>query len=684
MVRPVARLSAEMRRLIQGSEDSDASLARQLGCSRMTVCRWRTRLDSEDRSHAPQRPRQSLSDGQRRVVLLLRSWLQLSIDDLTVMCQSLMYQPVSKATLERFLTSVNVPTLKTRGAIRRLQANQSNALSITAVPVLGSSGHPSFWVLLAVNSGSLWLYGSAAAKLTVPAVLEFVREVSAASPFKVDGVWFQLPTESALCSVGEIRPRQPAPTRAAQDWVSRMRFGGADFAAFPLENGGVSMADAAKSLGQGTHRHNLQSQLTALDGQTPMDALQKANRVGRGVDVKSAASLETGASGLTKLRQQNRIHWPFQTGLLDDVNAYLSGDLLQCALVETARVGADGDLQEATRWLRAVYRGQGRELPADALSDGRGEVLSKSNTVSAGVLRLLAELLCRLAVDVNARVRVRKSVEEQLGPLIARRKADAIESSKLGRDGMVQLAAPYAAVARRKDGALGDLDAIQHGQRRSKAERERFIRNLPVSARRSVPEDRYWYWGFCSSQMQRGMLELAAQILCVVRVAQDVKLMSRTLRGPSGVWHTLSPARVMWSVLNAGRGICLSPVARNKRRKGAGASCLEMPDFRSRESQWSLVKPWIPEAEISLREQVVQDLVSFGVASSVAETVCQMPAAVALDLVSAQWLCLSEQVRPDACPFDPPTAQAKSPVRGTIYTATKELDPPRPRLRKSA
>ncbi|WP_431223631.1 hypothetical protein ACQ86O_27085 [Serratia sp. L9] len=102
-----ATTTPRVRRYIQQSDKSDRLLAQELGISVATVRRWRQRQDVTDRHTVPKTIRKTLTDEQSKLINWLRQKLQLPLDELLVMVNQGLQQPISRAGLDRYLRGVS-------------------------------------------------------------------------------------------------------------------------------------------------------------------------------------------------------------------------------------------------------------------------------------------------------------------------------------------------------------------------------------------------------------------------------------------------------------------------------------------------------------------------------------------------------------------------------------------------
>ena len=98
-----ATTTPRTRAYIQQSGLAAAALAAELGVSETTVRRWRRRSTTEDRSHQPHRLNTSLSPVEERVVVELRTTLDLSLDDIVEVMRRCLNPALSRSAIHRCL-----------------------------------------------------------------------------------------------------------------------------------------------------------------------------------------------------------------------------------------------------------------------------------------------------------------------------------------------------------------------------------------------------------------------------------------------------------------------------------------------------------------------------------------------------------------------------------------------------
>lgn len=126
-----ATTTPRVRRYIQQSDKSDRVLAQELGISVATVRRWRQRQDVADRHTVPKTTRKLLTDEQSLLINWLRQKLQLPLDELLVVVNQGMQQPISRAGLDRYLRGVGQRGEEQSRVLRGKKAVKAGELPIT-------------------------------------------------------------------------------------------------------------------------------------------------------------------------------------------------------------------------------------------------------------------------------------------------------------------------------------------------------------------------------------------------------------------------------------------------------------------------------------------------------------------------------------------------------------------------
>lgn len=98
-----ARTTPRTRALIQGSDLPVRVLASQFGVSEVTIRRWRTRADVQDRSHRPHRLKISLSPFEEQLAGELRCLVRLSVEEVAEVLKRCLRPTISRSAVYRSL-----------------------------------------------------------------------------------------------------------------------------------------------------------------------------------------------------------------------------------------------------------------------------------------------------------------------------------------------------------------------------------------------------------------------------------------------------------------------------------------------------------------------------------------------------------------------------------------------------
>ena len=100
---PNAKTSREIRNYIQRSDKTISQLSSELGVSRNTVRKWKSRNNTEDRSHLAINLKTTLDEFEECFLMFLRLFNNLSIDDMLIIAQKFLQSPVSRSALGRMV-----------------------------------------------------------------------------------------------------------------------------------------------------------------------------------------------------------------------------------------------------------------------------------------------------------------------------------------------------------------------------------------------------------------------------------------------------------------------------------------------------------------------------------------------------------------------------------------------------
>lgn len=189
-----ATTTPKVRGAIQQSPLSDRKLAAELGVSVSTVRRWRQRTTVADLPHTPHRLRTTLSPAQERLVVELRQFLELPLDDLLVVTREFIHPEVSRSGLARCLSRHGLEDLRTlkaqRTAVQTRPAKSFKAyepgyvhVDVKYLPKLNDA--PRQYLFVAIDRASRWVYVAVKPNQCAHTAKAFFKAVIQAAPFKL-------------------------------------------------------------------------------------------------------------------------------------------------------------------------------------------------------------------------------------------------------------------------------------------------------------------------------------------------------------------------------------------------------------------------------------------------------------------------------------------------------------------
>ncbi len=188
-----ATTTPRVRRYIQQSDKSDRVLAQELGISVATVRRWRQRQDVADRHTVPKTTRKVLTDEQSRLINWLRQKLQLPLDELLVVVNQGMRQPISRAGLDRYLRGVGQrggeesQILRGKKAVKAGEQPGCLALFYQRINLLAEDGGEQH-ILWAQEKVSGWLNVRAFAGASPVLVVNWLKELRLQCPGDIQSI----------------------------------------------------------------------------------------------------------------------------------------------------------------------------------------------------------------------------------------------------------------------------------------------------------------------------------------------------------------------------------------------------------------------------------------------------------------------------------------------------------------
>ena len=100
---PNAKTNKKIRSYIQTSEKSISDLASELNVSRVTVRKWKNRDTTEDKSHATNHKTKTIKKQEETILMFLREFINLSIDDMLIISNKLFCLQTSRSSLGRLV-----------------------------------------------------------------------------------------------------------------------------------------------------------------------------------------------------------------------------------------------------------------------------------------------------------------------------------------------------------------------------------------------------------------------------------------------------------------------------------------------------------------------------------------------------------------------------------------------------
>ncbi|MFC0228896.1 hypothetical protein [Serratia aquatilis] len=188
-----ATTTPRVRRYIQKSDKSDRVLAQELGISVATVRRWRQRQDVTDRHTKPKNVRKVLTDEQSQLINWLRQKLQLPLDEMLVIVNQGMLQPISRAGLDRYLRGVGQRSedenkiLRGKKALKAGELPGNLSLFYQRVSLLAEDGGEQH-ILWAQEQVSGWLSARAFAGASPMLVVNWLKEVFQLCPGDIQSI----------------------------------------------------------------------------------------------------------------------------------------------------------------------------------------------------------------------------------------------------------------------------------------------------------------------------------------------------------------------------------------------------------------------------------------------------------------------------------------------------------------
>ncbi|MDD2465353.1 MAG: IS481 family transposase [Desulfobulbus sp.] len=184
-----ARTTPAIRREIRESNLSERALAEKYSISRSTVRKWKQRLSEEDNSNRPHTIHTALTPIEELVVVGLRQFLLLPLDDLLLVIRVFLQSPVSRSALDRCLRRhalSKLSLLRHQDEPHQRKTTNPGVLSITSIdlsPLLKASQQRVLY--LAIDLASRWIYAELRPAHTATT---FLQNLLGQAPFPVAAV----------------------------------------------------------------------------------------------------------------------------------------------------------------------------------------------------------------------------------------------------------------------------------------------------------------------------------------------------------------------------------------------------------------------------------------------------------------------------------------------------------------
>jgi transposase InsO family protein len=186
-----ARTTPAIRREIQSSSLSERALARLHNTTRSTIRKWKHRDSVEDASHRPHHLQTTLTPAQERIVVYLRTALQLPLDDLLVVVREFLNPAVSRSGLDRCLRRHGVSNLKAlqpkapRPVVKPFKAYEPGFVHIDVKYLPAIDGEPRHYLFVAIDRATRWVFIALKKDRTARSAKAFLKALSQAAPFRI-------------------------------------------------------------------------------------------------------------------------------------------------------------------------------------------------------------------------------------------------------------------------------------------------------------------------------------------------------------------------------------------------------------------------------------------------------------------------------------------------------------------
>lgn len=192
-----ATTTPRIRREIQQAPASisDSELARRYRVSCPTIARWRYRETQHDLPHTRHNLLTTLSPAQEEIVVALREYLRLSVDDLLVVAREFLHPALSRSALQRLLKRRGLPSL---AALKKQEkADQAPThkpfkaytpgyihVDVKHLPQMPDENRKRY-LFVAIDRATRWVYLEVRQHQSAQDADVFLRHVHQRAPFKI-------------------------------------------------------------------------------------------------------------------------------------------------------------------------------------------------------------------------------------------------------------------------------------------------------------------------------------------------------------------------------------------------------------------------------------------------------------------------------------------------------------------
>lgn len=193
-IHPQARTTPRVRAEIQASPLSVDALAKQYNLTKATARKWKSRTDTQDRSHCPHTLHTTLTPAQEIIVVELRRLLLLPLDDMLVITREFINPDASRAGLYRCFSRYGVNKLKDLIPVDQAEAKPTKTfksydpgylhVDIKYLPQMPNETQRSY-LFVGIDRATRWVYFAIYPNQTEESAAHFLQALHRACPVKI-------------------------------------------------------------------------------------------------------------------------------------------------------------------------------------------------------------------------------------------------------------------------------------------------------------------------------------------------------------------------------------------------------------------------------------------------------------------------------------------------------------------